>query len=260
MGRWFANFFLNEGFSVVVSDKDEKVLSKVKRELKVETSDNITAIESADHILLCVPIDDLEDVLGEIHSHVQSNQVVMDICSTKEFPVKAMHEYIDTGITLGTHPLFGPSKKGIKNQNFILTPTDAREKYFAEAFKRWLEERQARVHMLPPKKHDELMSVVLGFSHFVGVVVSDTLLSCANLAKTKKVAGPSYKKLLTLAESVLSENPRFYASLQMRLPEMVEIENLFCQRSIDLLKIVKAKDKAAFTSKMSLLKKKWRTP
>lgn len=258
MGRWFAKFFLGEGFSVIVSDKNKEILSKIKQKLKVETSDNITAVKKADQILLCVPLYSLEDVLREIHSHVQSNQVVMDICSIKEFPVKAMHEYVNKGITLGTHPMFGPTVKSIKGQNFILTPTDERERSFAKTFKQWLEERQVRVSILSPKKHDKLMSMVLGFSHFLGLVISDTLLSYADFAETKKVAGPTYKKLLTLAESVVSQDSKFYAYLQMKLPEVEKIENLFCQKSMELLKVVKERDETSFASKMNSLRQIWR--
>lgn len=258
MGRWFAKFFLGEGFSVIVSDKNKEILSKIKQKLKVETSDNITAVKKADQILLCVPLYSLEDVLREIHSHVQSNQVVMDICSIKEFPVKAMHEYVNKGITLGTHPMFGPTVKSIKGQNFILTPTDERERSFAKTFKQWLEERQVRVSILSPKKHDKLMSMVLGFSHFLGLVISDTLLSYTDFAETKKVAGPTYKKLLTLAESVVSQDSKFYAYLQMKLPEVEKIENLFCQKSMELLKVVKERDETSFASKMNSLRQSWR--
>lgn len=253
MGRWFTKFFLSEDFSVIVSDKNEEALSKIKYELKVETSDNIEAVKKADQILVCVPMDDFEDVLKEIHPHVQPNQVVMDICSIKEPPVKVMHRYLNTGITLGTHPMFGPAAKSIKGQNFILTPTNTKERDFAKAFKRWLEERQAKISILSPRKHDELMSIVLGLSHFLGVVISDTLFGHPDFAETKKVMGPSYKKLLALAKCVVSQDPRFYASLQMRLPRVEKIERLFCHKSMELLEIVKEKDEKAFASKISSL-------
>jgi len=254
MGRWFTKFFLEEGDSVIVSSRSEGKLLKIRDEFGVEITNNINAVKNADRILICVPIADFETVVKEIHSHVRSDQVVMDICSIKEIPVKIMHEYIKTGTTLGTHPVFGPGVKSIKNQNFILTPVDDKEKRFTENFKSWLEERQANVFIMSPRKHDELMSVVLGLPHFLGLVVCDTLLDYANFLETKRVAGASYKILLTLAEAVASEETGFYTSLQMNLPEIEKIEGLFFKKTGEWLDIVRRKDRSAFADRMKLVK------
>jgi len=256
MGRWFTKFFLGEGDSVIVSGRSKEKLLKIRDEFGVETASYVDAVKSADRVLICVSIDGFEDVVKEIHSHIRPNQVVMDICSIKEVPVEIMHKYIKTGTVLGTHPVFGPGAKSIKNQNFILTPISGKEKRFAEDFKAWLEERQANVFIMSPKKHDELMSVVLGFPHFLGLVVCDTLLSYPDFLETKKVAGASYKMLLTLAEAIASEETEFYTSLQMKLPEIDKIETLFHDKTTEWLEIVKQRDRLTFAKKMNLVKNK----
>jgi len=258
MGRWFTRFFLEEGDSVVISSRSEEKLLKLKEEFGVEIASNVSAVERADRILICVPIENFEEVVKEIHSHVRPDQVVMDICSVKEVPVKIMHDYIRAGITLGTHPVFGPGVKSIKNQNFILTPTDKKEEVFAEDFKSWLEERGANVFVMSPRKHDELMSVVLGLPHFLGLVVCDALLDYGNFLETKRVAGASYKMLLTLAEAVASEETEFYASLQMMLPEIENIEGLFLEKSREWLDVVRRRDRLAFADKMKVVKRRLR--
>lgn len=254
MGLWFTKFFLDQGTSVIVSGRNKEKLLKAKDEFGVEISDNINAVRCADRVLICVPMEDFEDVVKEIHSYVKPKQVVMDICSIKEFPVDMMHKYIKKGTMLGTHPMFGPDTKTIKDQNFILTPTNAREKQFANEFKAWLEERKAKVSIMSPRKHDELMSVVLGLSHFIGIVACDTLLSKANFAETKKVAGTSYKLLSTLAERVVSQDPNFCAGLQTNLPNVDEIEGLFYQKAGEWLEIVKKKDKSRLADKIESVK------
>lgn len=178
----------------------------------------------------------------------------MDICSIKEVPVKIMHKYIKTGITLGSHPIFGPLTKSIKNQNFILTPTNNKEKRFAQDFKVWLEERQPNAFIMPPKKHDKLMSVVLGLPHILGLVACDTLLDYGNFLEAKMVAGPSYELLLTLAEAVASEETTFYTSLQLNLPEVDKIGGLFLKKLKDWLNLIKKKDKKGFANKMGPIK------
>lgn len=256
MGRWFTKFFLDEGMQVIVSGRSKEKLLKIKDELGVEIADNVNAVKSADRVLISVPIENFEDVVREIHSHIRPDQVVMDICSVKGFPVKVMHEYIKTGTTLGTHPMFGPHAENIQNQNFILTPTNNKERKFANDFKRWLEERQVNVSIMSPRKHDELMSAVLGLPHFIGIVVCDTLINCVDLVETKRVAGTSYKLLLTLAETVASQDPEFCASLQMNLPKVERVEGFFCEKSMEWLNAIRRKDKSAFADKMRVVKAK----
>ena len=256
MGRWFTKFFLEEGDSVIVSSRTKEKLLKIRDEFDVEIANNVNAVKNANRVLICVPIENIEDVVKEIHPHVRPDQVIMDICSIKEAPVKIMHKYIKTGTTLGTHPVFGPGVKGIKNQNFILTPISNKEKVFAENFKGWLEERQVNVFIMSPNKHDELMSVVLGLPHFLGLVVCDTLLDLDNYPETERVAGASYKMLLTLAEAVASEKTEFYTSLQMNLPEIERIEGLFFEKSREWLNLVRRKERSAFANKIKLVKAK----
>jgi len=256
MGRWFTKFFLEQGDKVIVSSRSKEKLLRIRDEFGVKITDSVNAVKNADRVLICVPIENFEDVVKEIHSYIRLNQVVMDICSIKETPVKIMHKYIKTGTTLGTHPVFGPGVKNIKNENFILTPINNKEKVFAEEFKSWLEERQANVFIMSPKKHDELMSVVLGLPHFLGLVVCDTLLDYGNFLEMKKVAGASYKMLLTLAEAVASEETKAYTNLQMNLPEIEKIEGLFFEKSKEWLDVVRRKDKSAFAGKMELVKAK----
>lgn len=256
MGTWFTKFFLEEGYSVIVSDKDRGKLLKIENEFPVETADAPASVKNADIILVCVPIDDFEDVIKEIRSNVGSGQVIMDICSIKEPPVKIMHKHIKRGIVLGMHPVFGPGSTSVKNKNFILTPTSPEERKLAEDFKVWLEGREAHVSIMSPRKHDELMSIVLGLPHFIGLVACDILLDQSTLSETRRVAGASYKMLLTLAEAVASEKADFYSDLQLNLPSSEQIESLFIAKSEEWLKVIKNKNRLALISKIEDLKAK----
>ena len=256
MGVWFAKFFLEEGYSVVVADRKKEKLSKLKKELAVETADFMDAVKSADRVLICVSISAFEDVVKKISPAMREGQIVMDICSIKDYPVKVMHKHIRNGLVLGTHPVFGPGSTSVENKAFILTPTNSQEKEFAESFKKWLETKKARVFIMPPKKHDELMSVVLGLPHFLGLVACDTLLEQADYPETKKVAGTTYRMLLTLAEATAMENPELFSSLQFSLPEMEKIENLFIEKAREWLNLIRQKDPESVATKMDNLKSK----
>ncbi len=254
MGQWFASFLLKEGKEVVISGRNEKKLQEVKRQLGVEVAPSVEAVKSADAVLLSVPVESLEEVLKEIGPHVRSGQPVVDITSTKASPVATMHKHIKKGIVLGTHPLFGPGARSIAHQNFVLTPTNAQEEDLARKAKEYLEARKARVTLMSPQQHDEMMAIVLGLSHFIAIVAADTLGSFDKLKELKAVGGITYRVLLTLIESVISEDPELYASIQMVLPDMAKTHKLFLERGLVWSDIVKNENRAEFVKRMSALR------
>ncbi len=255
MGRWFSKFFAEQGMHVVVSDKESQKLARLAEELKVEIADNVNAVKRADRILICVPIENFESVIAEIQPYIRPEQEVMDICSVKELPVNIMHRYIKNARVLGTHPLFGPGVRNIKNQNFVLTPTDTREKTLAEEWGSWLRDKGAKVFIMSPTEHDKLMSIVLGLPYFLGLVVCDTLTSLNQFSQAKNVSGISFKLLTMLAEAVASEEAEFSASLQINLPEIEKVEELFLEKVTYWLNLVRRKRKTAIVDRINLIKK-----
>jgi prephenate dehydrogenase len=256
MGVWFAKFFQSKGYDVTLADRKKEKLEKLKDVLVDLTYSFEEAVQDADQILLCVSIDAMEEVVKAISPAVHEGQVVMDICSIKEAPVKTMHQYLKGATVLGTHPVFGPGSNGVKHKAYVLTPTNAKEQEFAEQFKKWLEEEEAHVFIMTPKKHDELMSIVLGLPHFLGLVACETLLEQKNLPETKKVAGTTYRMLFTLAEATALETPDLYAAVQTNLSGLGDIEDLFMAKAQELLTLIKNKDQKAIVERMEQLKKK----
>jgi len=259
MGVWFAKFFLSKDYDVILADRKKEKLEKQKDLLVDLTTSFEEAVQDADQILLCVSINAIEEVVRAISPVIHEGQVVMDICSIKEAPIKTMHQYLKTATVLGTHPVFGPGSNGLKHKAYVLTPTNAKEQEFAEKFKNWLEKEEAHVFIMTPKKHDELMSVVLGLPHFLGLVACETLLEQKDLPETKKVAGTTYRMLFTLAEATALETPDLYASIQTNLTNLGEIEDLFMTKAQELLTLIKNRDQKAIVERMEQLKKKLAT-
>jgi len=256
MGRWFANFLLKDGKEVVITGRNERKLLDAKQELGVEVATNAEAVKRADVILISVPIDNFEPVVQELQPYIHPKQVVIDITSIKVFPVEIMHKHIKTGLTLGTHPMFGPGARSMAKQNFILTPTNEEERALAQRIREYLLTRGARVTLMTPGEHDEMMAVILGLSHFIAIVSADTLLSLGKVKQRDAISGTTYKLLLTLVESVISEDPEFYASLQMSLPNMTKIEELFQGSSKTWAELVKNKDRRQFVHRVNILRDK----
>ncbi|MBA7664052.1 hypothetical protein ES703_72102 [subsurface metagenome] len=93
-------------------------------------------------------------------------------------------------------------------------------------------------------------------SHFIAIVSADTLLSLGKLKQMKAISGTTYALLLTLVESVISQDAEFYASLQMSLPNMTKIEALFQRSSKAWAELVENKDRRQFVHRMNILRDK----
>ncbi len=254
MGRWFAQFLLKEGKEVVITGRNQGKLLEARKQLGVEAATNVEAVKQADVVVLSVPIDSFEEVVEQVSPHIRPEQVVIDVTSIKVSPVQIMHKHLKRGSVLGVHPLFGPGATSIANHNFVLTPTNDAEAALAQKVKGYLEARGARTVLMTPDEHDEMMSVILGLCHFIALVSADTLFSFGRAGQMAAIGGVSYKVLLTLAESVVSEDAEFYASLQMGLPNVVEIETLFQRRVKTWADLVKKRDKQGFIHRMNSLK------
>ena len=255
MGVWFARFFQEKGYSVVLADRKQEKLTQPEKELHIETTtDFAEAVQCADRVLICVSINALEEVVKKIGQNIREGQIVMDICSIKEQPVNIMHEHIKDGLVLGTHPVFGPGSNGVKHKAYVLTPTNSKEQTYADGFKKWLEKMGANVFVMSPQKHDQLMTMVLGLPHFLGLAACETLVAEKNFLESKKVAGTTYRMLFTLAEATALETPDLYANLQTKLPEVQKIEEQFLAYAREWLDLIQSKDSEAIFRRMERLK------
>ena len=254
MGRWLTGFLQKEGHEIIVSDKDKAGLMEVQEKLGVAVASSAKAMAEADIIVLAVNIDSFEETVKELSHHVRSGQIILDITSVKEQPVELMHQYFKKATVLGTHPLFGPGAKDVASQNIVLTPTNEAESALAQKVMNYLQKHNARVTLMMPRKHDEMMAVVLGLAHFISIVAADTLAEIGKQTQLKAIGGSTFRVLTTLVESVISEDPELYATLQMKLPYVTEVEELFQMQAAKWAEIVKNKDRQTFVKQMTASK------
>lgn len=256
MGSWFARFLLKEGKDVLLVGRSRAKLEKANRQLNVSITTDLKDIKPADFVLISVPVDSFEETVKQLSPHTHPDQIILDITSVKVLPVEAMHRYIKRGQVLGTHPVFGPGARSLINQNFVLTPTDEKEAKLAEKAKSYLEAKGARVRLMTPREHDDMMAVILGLAHFIAIASADSLVNFERLKKMEAIGGITYKVLLTLVESVISEDPELYASLQMNLPGLPDFQERFQRSCREWAELVKQKDRQQFIHRMKAIRQK----
>ena len=260
MGRWLAAFLKDNGYEVVLADADMPHLRETAAALALPAAtSNREALAGADYVIVAVPIESFEHVVADIAPHVAPGQAILDVTSTKTVPVDVMHRHLGHATVLGAHPLFGPGASSVAGKNVVLTPTSPEENILAERVRNFLVQREARVSLMSPAEHDEMMSLILGLSHFIALVTADTLLDAARLHPMDAAGSSTYKVLLTLVESVLSEDPDLYASIQMSLPRVTHYEQRFREKTAAWADLVARGGRAGFARRMRGLKKKLAT-
>ena len=256
MGQWLCRYLAGEGFDIIVADGDKEKLKEVRKMPGVEVAPNSReAVGKADVIIISVPIGSFEPVIKEIGPVIRPEQIVIDVTSVKAAPVKVMHEYIKSGLILGAHPLFGPGVTSLKDQNFVLTPTNTKEKALAAKVEKYLKVRGANIKLMTPEAHDKMMAVVQGLSHFVAIVSADALAGLGDLDEMKDVSTTTFRIFLNYIESVIGDDAPLYAAIQMEHSEMADIYKQLTASVEKFAGYVKDKDTQGFVDRMNELKK-----
>ncbi len=255
MGRWFGELLLKEGHEITITGRNPERLRNAGQQLGVPVATNIDAVRWADIVLISIPIDDFVGVVKEVAPYIRQDQTVIEITSIKMLPLDTIHEHIKSEKVLGVHPMFGPGATDLAQHNFVLTPTNKAERDLAVKVGDYLKARGGKVVTMSPDKHDEMMSVVLSFCHFIALVSADTLLDIGSLQQLNTIGGTSYRMLMTFIASVISEDPSLYAALQMNLPFTVKMETLFQDKVKKWADMVKKGERPEFISNMEHIKR-----
>ncbi len=254
MGQWFGRFLKQEGKEVVLIGRNPDAARNTGLIIGCEASTDIKKVQESDAVIISVSIDAFEEVVQKLAPFLKDGQMIFDVTSVKVMPVDIMHRYIKKGLVLGTHPVFGPGARNASGHNFVLTPTTPDEQALSKKVEKFLLKRGGKVQIMSPEEHDRLMAIILGLAHFISIVSANTLVDFGKLDQMAGVQGVTYRALLTLVESVLSEDPELYASLQMNLPQLKEAQDIFINNAKLWTDIVTQKDRQAFVSRMRKLR------
>jgi len=251
MGRVFASLLKEEGFEVVVSGPTESKGRKAAEELHVAyTPDNKSAVSGADVVVVSVPIDQTIPVIKEVAPHLKRGSLIMDDTSIKQEPCEAMKKFCGKDVEiLGTHPIFGPRAGKIDGQVFVLTPV--REGAWSRKVRDILAKHKVKIHESTPEKHDEVMAVVQGLTHFAYISLGKTLKDLNfDIKESRNYSSPIYEMMLDIIGRIVGQDPRLYAEIQMRNSKIPAVHKAFLATAKELSKAIGEKDEARFTEMM----------
>lgn len=219
------------------------------------SSENITAVGTADIVIISVPICHTEKTIKEIWPKINKNAIVIDVTSLKEKPVQWMKKYLPKTCTvIPTHPMFGPSLASVMWQVVVLTPDEKTKKtVIYKLIKEMLIKKWAHVIQATPQKHDEVMAIIQWLTHMTLFIMWETMRRMKiDVDFSEQFVSPIYKIMTSSVMRYMWHNLWLYADIQLNNPHIPKVHKTFMTVSkqfTDILKNTRNKE----ASKQSFL-------
>lgn len=231
MGGFFAGVFKRAGHDVLICGRNTR----------------ITCFDLAKEchlIMVSVPIRDTVRVIREIAPLLSPHQVLCDLTSLKVAPVDAMME--SSASVIGLHPMFGPGVPSLRGQTIVVTPARCSDETLDSLLSVFGREG-AVITLSTPEEHDRIMALVQGLTHFVTLMVADTMRRLSTTPReTSPYMSPVYQIEMGLVGRLLSQDPDLYGDM-LRLNPFVKTVLCACGDSLkEIREIILSDDAGAF--------------
>lgn len=191
---------------------------------------SLKEVASSDYIILAIPLQAYPAMLARLKPLLNPKAVIIDVCSVKKEPMQTILKLLPGHKYVATHPLFGPesAKDGLEGHVLVLCP-DFSDSAELEFLKRFAKQLKLRLVSMTVSEHDEEMATVHGLTFFIAHTLKEMGLH------DQKLATPSFKKLLALAELEKHHSSDLFFTIQSgnRYVEAVRREFLEKAKKID---------------------------
>jgi prephenate dehydrogenase len=210
IGRWFAAFFEQAGYTVHVSGQASGLRPA-----------EMAAVCPV--IIVSVPIGVTQAVIRDVGPHMKQESLLMDLTSLKAGPVRAMLEASASEV-IGLHPLFGPGVPSLEGQNVVLCP--ARGERWLPWVRDTLGKKGATLIETTPERHDEIMAIVQALNHLNTLVLGLSIREAGiSREELERFSTPLFRARLEAVENLFS-HPQLYAEIIAGNPHAAEILDL----------------------------------
>ncbi|MFP4022523.1 MAG: prephenate dehydrogenase/arogenate dehydrogenase family protein [Candidatus Paceibacterota bacterium] len=230
LGRWFNDFFINEGFEVLISDTKTSVSNK-------------HLAERSDIVIVSVPIIKTVEVIKEIKDFVRADALLCDVASLKSKPVEALKK-AKCG-TLGMHPLFGPLTLSLSGQNIVFCPVVNNK--WSEFLETLFKHHGANIIKISPEEHDRQMAMIQALTHFSNISLARTVYS-EKWELNSAFFTPVFRLQSLIMGRILDQRAELLAEIEMENPYFPEILSRFEKELSDLNNSVRDKDVRSFVN------------
>jgi prephenate dehydrogenase len=192
-----------------------------------------TALEKANVVFLAMPVSEILKGLPLIAKYSPPDVIVSDVGSVKGSIVRCARQLFPRGNFVGGHPMAGVELSGVEaahpllyeNAVYVLTPAHGKTTPAVKRLASFLEELGARVVLLDPKMHDEVVSVV---SHLPQL----TAVALTNVAGGRH---PSGRRHLRLAAGGFRDLTRIASSKPEIWADILTLNRVEIDKSLKLM-------------------------
>ncbi len=203
MGRWFTQMFRETG--------------AVVHEIDVDTPETLyqRLLKESQTVLFTVPISCTQSAIEDLLPYINASAIVCDLTSIKAVSFDTMLRH--PGEVIGIHPMCAPSDRGLDGQ--VVVWCEGRAGYLSAELLEWFCGQKASVTKMTPERHDALMAVVQGLTHFQSIVFAHALGTLGiSPEETMTVASPIYALRMQLMGRILAQNPQLYIDIERHNP------------------------------------------
>ena len=169
------------------------------------------AVDSADMVVLAVPLGAMESIFKIIAPHLKDNAILTDVGSTKGSVVQAAENafgQLPPNLVPG-HPIAGTEKSGVeaafaelfKDRRIIITPTSVSDKTAISQVRSMWEACGAEVVEMEVEHHDEVLAATSHLPHMLAYTLVDTLARMDDSQEIFDYAAGGFRDFTRIASS-----------------------------------------------------------
>lgn len=209
IGGGYAAALTERGYEVKCITKDQSDVDyALERGMIAYGTTDVPAelVGEADLVIFALYPTVFIDWVKEYQHLFKKNAVITDVTGVKESVVYDVQSLLREDVEfISAHPMAGRERSGVeysdpavfKGANYIITPTDKNTDEAIELCRTLGEELGfARISVLSPKEHDEMIAFLSQLTHCIAV----TLMTCNTSDGLEKYTGDSFRDLTRIAK------------------------------------------------------------
>ena len=206
------------GYASALSEKGYKVRCITKEQADVEyalerkmieygtTEVTESLVSAADLVVFALYPTVFIEWIEKYQKYFKTGAVITDVTGVKGSVVERVQSILRPDVEfISAHPMAGRERSGVqfsdanvfKGANYIITPTEINTEGAIELCRTLGEELGfARISVLSPKEHDEMIAFLSQLTHCIAV----TLMTCNESEGLEKYTGDSFRDLTRIAK------------------------------------------------------------
>lgn len=211
MGRLFAGFFADKGYTVHVADLGTELSGR-----------DVVALSEV--VLFAVPLHQSVSIIGELIPYTRPGQLLLDVTSLKTLPVQEMLR--SEASVVGLHPMFGGRIATLSGQTLVACPVRVAGEDW-RGLRDLFTSAGILVKESSPEEHDRMMSIIQVLFHMTTMLTGRVLRELnVDIAETLHYTSPSYRLEINLIGRMFAQSPALYSAITQMNPYTGDLLNL----------------------------------